>query len=69
MRIPEPDDADTVVVDPPLICEMLAAFFDGELDVTAAKAFRDHLAGCPACQKDLLWQLKIVAALSTMRPR
>lgn len=61
------DPDDTVVVDPPPICEMLAAFVDGELDATAAKAFRDHLTGCSACEKDLLWQLQLDAALSTMR--
>ncbi len=66
-RPAEPDDADTVVVDPPPVCEMLSAFVDGELDATAAQAFRDHLPGCPACDRDLLWQIQLQARISTLR--
>lgn len=34
-------------------CENLDEFFDGELDVAAATAFRDHLLTCRKCQAEL----------------
>lgn len=53
------DDNDTIVVDPPSLCESLGAFFDGELDEPAAKSFRDHLAGCSTCERELHTQMQL----------
>ena len=51
------------------ICEMIAAFADGELDAIAAQAFREHLAGCSTCERQLLTQLQLGAALSLLTRR
>ena len=58
-------------------CEQLHAFADGELPTSEAAAFRDHLAGCGTCARNLheLLQLDVALhaageqqALSRVRP-
>lgn len=36
-------------------CENLALYFYGELDEPAAAQFKQHLAGCARCQRELLF--------------
>lgn len=43
-------------------CPNVNEFFDGELAVEAAHAFRDHLAHCHRCQADLNTAMQLAVA-------
>ena len=45
------------------ICEQAALYFYGELNEKQMQAFKNHLAGCTACQKELAFLEKVQAAL------
>ena len=45
------------------ICEQAALYFYGELASEQAAQFKAHLAGCPACQKELAFLEQTQAAL------
>jgi hypothetical protein len=49
----------------PTGCDALGAFVDGELAPEAAAAYRDHLAGCDACQARLPEVMAVVGMLET----
>src|SRR4051812_22932835 len=48
------------------MCENLHAFADGELAPAEADAFREHLAGCETCQRELLDVLQLQALPSLL---
>ena len=45
------------------ICEQAALYFYGELDARQQAAFKEHLPGCAACQKELVFLEQTQAAL------
>jgi Putative zinc-finger len=52
-------------------CDLLDAFFDGELQADVAGAFRDHLASCPHCEAALrgrMLEATVVANGSQQQP-
>lgn len=51
-----------------MTCANLVSFADGELEPTAAAAFRDHLRSCEACQRGLIEAQQLSARLSAMAP-
>lgn len=46
------------------VCDSLGAYADGELDPVEAEVFRAHLDGCPQCQHDLIFTMKVIGMLS-----
>ena len=50
-----------------LRCGDLVPFADGELSTERAAAFRDHLATCTACERELETQMQLSARMSEAR--
>jgi anti-sigma factor RsiW len=50
------------------MCDDLVRFADGQLEMTAAQEFRDHLPSCERCQADLVDAMQLLAHLSSLRP-
>lgn len=50
------------------LCDNVGAFADGELGAKEADAFRDHLADCEPCQKELEWTMVLMARISCLVP-